>query len=89
MLDSCEITPSERAEFDYLDWSALDAGEDSASFVRYLGRVYDLGEFTRVEPASVELTDWHGIAPDSFFSATLVRFTDAYGDSVIMGRCYS
>ena len=28
ILDSYELTPAERAEFDYMDWGALDDGSD-------------------------------------------------------------
>ena len=48
--DAWELTPDERKEFDYLDWAKIDAGEDSASFVRYRGDVLDLGTFMRVFP---------------------------------------
>ena len=41
----CELTPDERKQFDYLDWDAIDAGTDSASFVRHRGELYDLGSF--------------------------------------------
>jgi hypothetical protein len=87
-LDAYELTPRERAELDYLDWPALDAGEDSATFFRYRGRVYDLGEFTRIAPTDSELADWHGIASDSFFTATVVRYADPYGESVVVGSVY-
>ena len=50
VLNAWELTPKERAEFDYLDWGAIEEGSDSASFVRYRGELYDLGEFIRIEP---------------------------------------
>ena len=44
VVDAYELTLAERAEFDYLNWDAIDAGEDSASFFRFKGTTYDLGE---------------------------------------------
>ena len=46
VVEAYELTEAERAEFDYLDWAKIEAGEDSASFVRYKGQVLDLGEFS-------------------------------------------
>jgi hypothetical protein len=31
VVDAWELTPSERAQFDYLDWAAIEEGSDSAS----------------------------------------------------------
>lgn len=77
-----DLAEKERAEFDYLD---SDAARDCASFARYRGAVYDLGEFMR---APADLAPWDGYATDTYFSATLARFVDG-GDAVVMGRCYS
>lgn len=85
VIDAVELSPDERKEFDYLDWQAIDNGEDSASFFRYKGCLYDLGEFVRIEPGSSLLPYWHGYNGDSYFSGTLVRSVDG-GESVIVGR---
>jgi hypothetical protein len=83
VLDASELTERERAEFDYLDWRAIDAGTGSASFFRYRGQLFDLGEFLRTN-----LAPWDGIATDTFFSATVVRYVED-GERVIVGRVYS
>jgi hypothetical protein len=49
LIEAHELTEHERAEFDYLNWPAIDRGEDSATFVRYHGVLYDLAEFLRTE----------------------------------------
>jgi len=77
-----DLTESERAEFDYL---SDNDRELDASFARYRGWVYDLGEFMKTPD---ELKPFHRYASDSFFSGTLCRFVN-HGDSVIMGRYYS
>jgi len=86
-IDAFELTPAERADFDYHDWPAIDDGRDSATFFRYRGTLYDLGEFL----SSGAPAGWDGIACDTFFSATLVRLPadDYYGETVVVGRCYS
>lgn len=81
-----ELSASERAQFDYLDWAAIDAGEESASFVRYRGRVYDLSEFEYA--ADPELSAWQGIALDSYFSGTVIRFCED-PEYVTLGTVYS
>ena len=94
VIDAGELTARERAEFDYLDWPAIDAGRDSASFFRYRGQVYDLGCFERGNPVAGEtslprsLTRWDGVAPDSYFSGTVVRIVEN-GERVIVGRVYT
>ena len=77
-----DLTDFEQSNFDYLD---SDDAQANASFVRYRGWVYDLGEFMRTPD---DLKPFDGYASDSFFSGVLCRFVDD-GDSVIMGRYYS
>lgn len=97
VLDAHELTEEERREFDYLDWQALEDGRDSASFVRYRGDTYDLGEFLAVDASRVfsdnPFTDWHGRQDQTFFSGVLVRYvtededgTYDYGERVQMAR---
>lgn len=77
ILDAYELAPAERADFDYLDWSAIERGEDSASFFRYRGQLYDLGEFERWDnPASPTRLGWDGFRSDSYFSGIVVRYVD-------------
>ena len=94
VIDGHELSADERAEFDYLDWPAIDRGEDSASFFRYKGELHDLGEFstdygiTRGAGLPAHLRDWDSYRSDSFFSALVVRFVDR-GERVIVGRVMS
>ena len=83
VVDPAELTETERAEFDYLDWPALDEGRDSASFFRFKGQLYDLGTFERTA-----VQGWDGQHVDSFFSAVLVKFVND-GDEVIVGETFS
>jgi hypothetical protein len=83
IIDAYELTEDERAQFDYLDWNAIDDGRDSATFTRYRGALIDLGEYV-----VTDLADWDGIHHDSYFSGTLVRFTDDH-DHVVMARYYA
>jgi hypothetical protein len=91
IIDGWQLTADERAEFDYLDWPAIDAGTDSASFFRYRGELHDLGEFTadygitRDAGLPESLNRWDGYRSDSFFSALVVRFVDD-NERVVIGR---
>ena len=77
LMDAWDLTEAERAEFDYLNWPAIDRGEDSGTFFRYRGDLYDLGEFMRTGGSAGDpLADWDGYAGDSFFSGVLVRFVE-------------
>ena len=90
VIDGWELDASEREEFDYIDWQAVDRGEDSASFVRYRGELYDLGDFTTLADGASGLpSEWHGVTADTFFSGTLVRFADDNCETVVMGRYYA
>jgi hypothetical protein len=96
ILDAYELTLAERKEFDYLNWDAIEQGSDSASFVRYLGELYDLGEFMNARglPEFSPLVKWDGYREDSFFSGILVRYVwgdPNYpdGEYVVVGRYYS
>lgn len=97
VLRSHDLTEKERAEFDYLDEEQIEW----ASFFRYNGQVYDLGEFVSLVERSRQvgfehgcdeaspLLKWHGIATESYFSGLLVRYADSDCESVIVGRYYS
>lgn len=88
VVEAWELTLKEREEFDYLDWEAIEKGEDSASFVRYKGEVYDLGEFTRYTGLDPGLRKWHGICTETFFSGILIRYLDHF-EQVVVGRYYA
>lgn len=80
-----ELTAAEREEFDYLNWPAIDDGRDSASFFRYRGQLYYLGNFMRTGGG---FPGWDGYAGDSFFSGTLVRYADD-NERVIVASYYA
>lgn len=98
VLYSYELTDKERHEFDYIE--NIDNSDCCASFVRYKGHVYDLGEFVRIVPSgesgggfahydhSGKLEGWHGVATETYFSGVLVKYADEYCDTVIVGRYY-
>ena len=90
IVDAWELSAAERADFDYLDWTKIEAGEDSASFFRYKGEVYDLGDIPAVDRRpefESPFQSWDGILSDTFFSGILVRYCDDM-ESVIIGRFY-
>ena len=90
VLDGYELTLDERKEFDYLNWQAIEAGEDSASFFRYKGQLYDLGEFmtTHGMPEFSPLRAWDGYQSDSYFSGILVRYVEDC-ERIAVARFYS
>ncbi len=89
IIDGCQLTPAERAEFDYIDWAKVEAGEDSASFFRYQGTLYDLSEFQAAGRMFEGIgRRWDGYQSDSFFSGLLVRYQDNF-ERVIVGRYYA
>lgn len=75
LIDGYELTPKEREQFDYLNWEAIDAGTDSATFFRYKGELTCLDQVVRVEPGG-ELTDlgWDGCVGWSFSSGLVFRY---------------
>jgi hypothetical protein len=83
-VEAHELTAREREQHDYLDWSAIDRGEDSATFVRYKRHTYYLDDFARLCGGG-PLADagWQGAAADSYFSGTVIRFID--DESVVVG----
>lgn len=95
IIDGWQLTADERAEFDYLDWPAIEDGRDSASFFRYRGQLYDLGEFTadyglmRGSGLPAHLSDWHGYLSESAFSAVVVRYVGTDCESIVVGTVLS
>jgi len=80
-----DLSPTERAEFDYID------DIDSASFFKYKNQVYDLGEFMPVSDVMWNchgFKDWQGYHSDSFFSGILIRYVDDF-ERVIVASYYS
>jgi len=89
VIDAWELTADERERFDYLDWAAIERGEDRASFFRYRGELHDLGEFMVWDnPASPTRGPWDGFRSDSFFSGLVVRYVDDC-ERVVVGLALS
>jgi hypothetical protein len=94
IIDAGQLTATERSQFDYLNWEAIERGEDSASFFRYRGELYDIGEFsadygiTRGTGLPERLSKWDGYQSDSAFSATVIRFVED-NERIVVGRVYS
>jgi hypothetical protein len=86
VLYAWQLTDKERSEFDYHD--DIDSPDCCATFVRYKGQVYDLGEFVNCTQSVNGFSDWHGIRSDTFFSGVLVKYTNDF-ESVIVGRYFS
>lgn len=82
-----DLTATERADFDYLD---TPERQDEASFARYRGVVYDLGDFaaTRGHGAPEYFAKWHGYVADSFYSGVVVRYTDDF-EAVVLGTYFA
>lgn len=90
VVEAYELTADERAEFDYLDWEKIERGEDSASFFRYKGQVYDLGEFERwdsIQSPERANGGWDGFSADTYFSGILVRYVEDF-ERVIVARYF-
>lgn len=80
-----ELSSKELAEFDY--YTADELGD--ASFFRYRGHVYDLGEFMYWDnPASPTRDNWDGFQSDSYFSGVAVRYVNNF-EQVVVATVYS
>lgn len=77
VVTGAQLNDREKAEFDYYTNDELD----NASFFRYKGNVYDVGEFLY---APEPLEPWQGHSPTSYFSGVVIRYTDDM-ESVIVG----
>jgi hypothetical protein len=94
VIDAWRLTREERGEFDHLDWEAIDAGTDTASFIRFKGQLYDLGEFspdygiTRGSGLPAHLATWDAYMSEHAFSALVIRWMDDC-ERVIVGRVLS
>lgn len=80
ILHAWNLTLAELSEFDYLIDKPDNATDEElqqlwydcgASFFRYRGEVYDMGEFMRIEPNSVHFEGWDGYRSDSFLAVCL------------------
>ena len=95
LINAWELTEREQRKFDYLDWPAIESGNESATFFRYRGRLHDLSEFSRVIPQgsprchptegdNPNFAGWDGYLSDSFFSGLLVRYVDDF-ERIVVG----
>jgi hypothetical protein len=85
VIEAYELTQKERKEFDYLNWDKLEKGEDSASFFRYKGNVYDLNDCERVFNMNSSFPGWDGFYSETYFSGVIFKYTDDW-EQVIVGR---
>lgn len=84
--DWYELTDAEKKEFDYLD---TEEAQDDATFFRYKGCVYDLGEFIRTEEdGELREAGWIGISSQSAFHAVVVKLVNG-DDQVIVGQVFA
>lgn len=87
VVNGWETTAAERAELDYVDWDAVEAGNDSWTGFRYRGELYDLGDGFEATSAYGLFRDWDGVQTSSAFDAVAVRFTDDY-ESVVVAHLH-
>jgi hypothetical protein len=84
-----ELTPKERADFDYLSEDELM----DRTFVKYKGQFYDLGDVMAfrhgVDFLPPEFSGWQGYVGDSFFSGVVFRYPPENDETVIVGRYVS
>ena len=95
IVEAYELNAQERSDFDYLDWEAIENGNDSRSFVRYRGQLIDLGDVMRCPQPTIDAPagtvwdtlsrEWDGYESDSFFSGLLFKYVDNC-ERVIVGR---
>lgn len=78
IIQAYELTEKELLEFDYLEGENLDC----ASFFRYKGSVYDLGEFMLC-PDSFHIENWQGIYSDSAFSGILIKYCNNFEQVIV------
>jgi hypothetical protein len=84
VIEAHELTLKEREEFDYINWKAVERGEESPEFFRYKGELYDLGEFFTARTLW-PTEEWDGYQSDTYFSGTVVKLSND-GETVIVGR---
>lgn len=82
-----DLSEKERREFDYID---TDEAQADASFFRYKGAVYDIGNFMLVSGGmrAGGFRNWDGYASDSFFSGVLIKYCKGF-EHVIAATYFS
>ena len=79
IIDGYQLTTAERREFDYLSDNEIN----EATFFRFKGQLYDLGEVMRYDDEY-----WHGTIGMSAFHAILVHICKD-NDCVVIGQSFS
>lgn len=86
ILSDFDLTAAERADLDYVDWDAVERGEDSWSGFRYRGSLYDLGQFER--STGTIASDWDGWQTQSAFDAVAVKYVSLYDDMLVVAHLH-
>lgn len=89
-VDAFLLPPEVRAEFDYVDWRAIDSGEDFRAFVQYRGEWFDLSD-VMMAPHSLKALGYDGFNSDSHWSGIAFRYFDRDGyplDGVVVASVY-
>lgn len=85
IIQAYELREEEQKEFDYIDFN----DDCSASFFKYKGELYDLGEFfTTQELHDSKVKEWDGYQSDNYFSGIVIKYSQDY-ESVIVGTYIS
>lgn len=77
-----DLTEEERNNLDYV----IESGREWWQGFRYMGSVYDLGEF-EIAPHELKSRGWDGWQTDSCFSGIAVRYFDEEGNETISEGC--
>ncbi len=85
IMDWHALTEREREEFDYLD---TEQKRQDATFFRYKGNVYDLGDAMAVDPMNTLCKDWQFYYGESYFSAVVGKYTSDC-EEVIIGLAFT
>lgn len=88
VLYGFELTKKEQSEFDYLNFNDDESGA-FATFFRYKGNVYHIGDSMVVEPMNSLCKGWQGYFGESYFSAVVFKYADNNCESVIVGQVFS
>lgn len=76
LMDGMGMTEDERAQFDYIDWAAVERGDAGCEFFRFKGQLYDLGDMEAGygSPNPDWMKGWDNYISDSFFSGIVIKF---------------
>tara|TARA_R100001244_G_C5135758_1_gene126836 strand:+ start:97 stop:423 length:327 start_codon:yes stop_codon:yes gene_type:complete len=90
LLYGYELTAKEAEDFDYID------KEDFATtdFAKYKGNIYHIGDMmsTHGEMTGMPIlceAGWSGYEAETMWSGIVLRYADAYCETVVMGSFYT